>query len=101
MVNPEHYSIKILNDDITVNNAASLIKEHFFDGSIEVLCFGINDNEVLKKMIVDTIIINPKIIMCSPSNRTFLNHRYDLVDSKVGVFIRKDLQVSNEVTIPN
>ena len=96
LVNPEQYSIKILKEDITVDNAAPLIKEHFFDGSIEVLCFGINDSTILEKMIIDTIIVNPKIIMCSPENDRFLKDRYELVDSKTGVFMRKDLKSQEE-----
>ena len=95
LVNPEQYSIKILKDDISLDNASPLIKEHFFDGSIEVLCFGIRDNSILEKMIIDTIIVNPKIIMCSPTNESFLKHRYDMIDSKTGVFMRKDLRTED------
>lgn len=95
-VNPEQYSIKILREEATNENIAPLIKSNYFDGSIEVLCFGIKDNSVLKTMIVDTIIVNPKIIMCSPVNKSFLSDRYDLVDSNIGVFIRKDVKKTKD-----
>ena len=89
----EKYSIKIIKEDITKENVCEIIKSNYFDGSIEVLCFGINDSDILKRMIVDSIIVNPKIIMCCPKNESFLRERYDLVDKNTGVFIRKD-QVS-------
>ena len=85
-----------MKDDISLDNASPLIKEHFFDGSIEVLCFGISDNSILEKMIIDTIIVNPKIIMCSPTNESFLKNRYDMIDSKTGVFMRKDLRTEDQ-----
>ena len=86
----DQHSIKIIREDITKENACELIKSSYFDGSVELVCFGINDSDILKTMIIDSIIINPKIIMCSPANESFLKHRYDLVDEKIGVFLRKD-----------
>ena len=63
LVNPEQYSIKILKEDITVDNAAPLIKEHFFDGSIEVLCFGINDSTILENKKLTTTKKTDQFIM--------------------------------------
>lgn len=95
-VNPENYSIKIITDDVTHENVAPLIKANYFDGDIEVLCFGIKDNSILKTMITETIIVNPKIIMCSSVNNEFLKHRYNLIDADIGVFMRKDITKSNQ-----
>ena len=92
VIESEKYSIKIVHDELSVDNVASLIKSNYFDGSIEMLCFGIKENEILRTMIIDTIIVNPKIIMCSVENNKFLKDRYHLIDDMNGIFIRKDLQ---------
>ena len=96
VANSEQYSIKILKEEASNDNVAPLIKSNYFDGSIEVLCFGIQDNSILKTMIIDTIIVNPKIIMCATVNNEFLSARYDLVDKDTGVFIRKDVNAKDQ-----
>jgi hypothetical protein len=94
IVDPENHAVKIVKEEVTTENVASLIKTNYFDGSIEVLCFGIQNNDVLKTMIIDTIIIIPKIIMCSPLNNEFLKNRYTMIDDEIGVFLRNDVKPS-------
>lgn len=76
----EKYPIKYVTETPDNSSISGLIKKHYFDGDIDILF--IEDCVMMIQMVMSTIIVNPKVIICHFNNKKEVDQTKELLKKR-------------------